>query len=335
MIMASECPGDDRPFQDLSDLTALDIESADTVLMLVGDDRIFSVTGTFIEVTENTIVNSGAIIDTFFLDTYSEYYLGQVHAVNLNWYSSNTFAATVSDGKVSAKSPGNTFIWAESEQITSDSVYIQISGIDQQPKLVLEPPPIQLIFQDTSNVKGNVTPGMDLMLTINDSAIDHDTEGNIFVPVELDTGINHFSVKAVNNVNGLFDEKEKTIIYYPFDMSGIEGNWAGETLGRPFSFEIYNYMGIYVIDGTLTVDVTMLGGPLVVENIVIYGLIRSDGTIDVEASLDESGVSVTGSMDGYFLNSGLSEGHYSLKVSVDGVASVRTGAVWTAERISD
>ena len=80
----------------------------------------------------------------------------------------------------------------------------------------------------------------------------------------------------------------------------ITGHWKGETLTRPFSFDIYKLADQYIINGTLTVDLTIFGWSEVVEDIVVIGLINNDGTIDAQLSKEASEISISGSLEGDF-----------------------------------
>ena len=120
----------------------------------------------------------------------------------------------------------------------------------------------------------------------------------------LKEGENTFAIVATNNENGLSTTKTKVIIYLPISQAGITGHWKGETLTRPFSFDISELFGNYIINGTLTVDLTLLGDSLLVQDVVIYGLINNDGTIDASLSKKFSGFMLTGTLEGAFHNSG-------------------------------
>jgi len=331
--MTMACPVVDDDVPDLSDLAALELESSsDTLLILAGNQFTFNVIGSFIEVTENTISNSGAIIDTYFVDITSNTTEEIIDGSILDWFSSNSSVASVNKGTITAVSKGNARIWAEKDDISSNSIIVKVNEPDLPPELVLAPPPFQLVFEDTTTIKGWVTPGMNLTLAINNDSIDPSISGHFEHGVSLATGVNEFKIKATNNANGLSSSGKKIITYLTFDEAGITGSWHGETLTRPFAFEISNYSGTYIIDGTLTVDVTILGGPMVVQDIIIAGLIYADGTIDATASLDDFGFIVTGTLDGIFLDSGTSQGEYSLKIKKEGILSVSAKASWTADR---
>jgi len=95
---------------------------------------------------------------------------------------------------------------------------------------------------------------------------------------------------------------------------------------------IYEAFGVYVIDGTLTVDVTMIGGPMIVEDIIIVGLIHPDGTIDAEVSKEGGEFTVSGYLDGYFSDAGHAQGKYGIEISKPGWPSATASARWEAEK---
>ncbi|MFQ6614835.1 MAG: hypothetical protein ACE5D1_08330, partial [Fidelibacterota bacterium] len=187
-------------------------------------------------------------------------------------------------------------------------------------------------FQNTGQVSGQALAGQNITLTIDGDTTAVDGDGRFDAWVALAEGVNPSPVTAVNNGNGLSTTKQKTFVYYPFATSGITGHWSGTTLTRPFSFDIYETLGIYVIDGTMTVDVTMIGGPMIVRDIVIAGLIHPDGTIDANLSREFGGFTLTGHLGGYFRDSGHAQGTYGLNITRSGWPPVSLSASWTAER---
>ena len=304
----------------------------DTLLLLANDTYTLSVKGIFTETSENTVNNSGLFAEANYTYITSDTTLEYITASSAEWYSSNSSVASVNNGTVTGIWGGSAAIWTTLGELTSDTVIFLITGQDLPPDLVIDPPPVQLIFQDSSNVSGRVTPGMDITLTVNGDTVYYDSDGRFSHGVHLSLGTNNFIVTATNNENGLTATASKEIIYYTLDTAGIEGTWEGETLTRPFEFEIYNSSGFYVIDGYLTINFTILGGPMVVENIVIAGLIRPDGMIDATASLESEGIVVSGFLEGFFLDSGNAEGSYGLSITKDGWPNASASATWWAER---
>ena len=304
----------------------------DTLLLLANNTYELSVEGIYTETSENTVNNSGVFAEVNYIYITTDTTTESIAANRLEWYSSNPSVAAVNKGTVTGMGIGHAAIWAMLGDIISDSVIFLITRQDLPPDLVIDPPPVQLIFQDSSTVSGWVTPGMDITLTVNSDTVYYDSRGRFSHGVNLSLGTNNFIVTATNNENGLTATGSKVIIYYTLDTAGIEGTWEGETLTRPFGFEIYNSSGLYVIDGYLTIDFTILGGPMVVENIVIAGLIRPNGTIDATASLEGAGIVVTGFLEGFFLDSGNAEGSYGLNITKDGWPNASASATWWPER---
>ena len=81
----------------------------------------------------------------------------------------------------------------------------------------------------------------------------------------------------------------------------------------------------------MTVDLTIIGGSEVVEDIVVIGLINNDGTIDAQLSKEASEMSISGSLEGYFSTSGLAAGSYTLSFEFFGITFSHTEE-WTAEK---
>ena len=148
--------------------------------------------------------------------------------------------------------------------------------------------------------------------------------------VDLDYGNNIFQIEAQNNDgSNLNTTKSVTITYLSFD--DITGHWKGETITRPFSFDIYQLVNQYVIDGTLTIDLTFMGGPLIIEDIIVFGLINSDGTINAELSKTADDMSISGLLVGSFSTSGVAGGNYTLTIELLGTSLAHTEE-WTAEK---
>lgn len=315
------------------DRTLLDLQivaQSDTLLILTGETKTLEVRGVYTKTEENTVTNRGVLTDTSFTYFSTDTVIEDVDPSKLDWFSSDENVAEVSKGEVSALGGGTAMITASSKHGQSDSVYVTVSV--GAPVLIVDPPPTQLVFQNSSTVSGWVLTGIDLTLTMNGDTIDYSTDGRFEETVTLELGVNSFEIIATNNDNGMSTAKTKRIIYYQIDEAGITGHWKGETLTRPFAFEIYGLGGDYIIDGMLTVDLTLLGGPLIVEDIVIYGLINSDGTIDAGLSEESSGFTTTGTLQGVFYSSGTAGGSYTLTVEKQGWPTISHTEGWTAER---
>ena len=197
------------------------------------------------------------------------------------------------------------------------------------PVLEIDGLPVKVVFEPQSFISGRVI-GHNYTLTINTDNIDVSSEGSFNKIVDLDYGNNIFQIEAQNNDgSNLNTTKSVTIIYLSFD--DITGHWKGETITRPFSFDIYKLADQYIINGTLTVDLTILGWSEVVEDIVVIGLINNDGTIDAQLSKEASEMSISGSLEGYFSTSGVAAGSYTLSFELFGIPFSHTEE-WTAEK---
>lgn len=213
---------------------------------------------------------------------------------------------------------------------TEKTIYMYYERI--APVLELDGLPVKVVFEPQSFISGRVI-GHNYTLTINTDTIDVSSEGSFNKIVDLDYGNNTFQIEAQNNDgSNLNTTKSVTIINLSFD--DITGHWKGETIKRPFTFEISQNEIIpfrYDIHGTLTVDLSVLGWSEVVEDIAVIGLINYDGTIDAQLSIETSEMSISGSLNGYFSSSGLAAGSYTLSFESFGVPFSHTEE-WTAEK---
>ena len=308
------------------------VTNDDTLLLLANNTYSLSVQGIFTETSENTVNNSGVFAEANYTYITTDTTAESIDANKLDWYSSNTTIATVSNGVIEGHAAGTAEIWAGFHEIFSDTLVVVVSSPQLPPDLILDPPPVQLVFQDHTIISGRVTAGLDVTLTVSGDTIEVSENGYFSTVVSLVFGENVFQVVAINNVNGLSTTKSKLIIYYLLENAGITGRWEGETLTRPFSFDIYELLGVYIIDGTMTVDFTLLGGPLIVRDIIIAGLVNEDGTIEASLSREWQGFTITGTLDGFFLDSGNAEGSYSMSIRREGWPTASAGATWWAER---
>jgi len=315
------------------DLTLIDLQivtESDTLLLLSGDIKTLKVRGIYVKTEENTITNRGVLTDTSFTYLITDTITKNFDVSKLSWTSSDENVAEVSKGKVEAFDGGTAQITTSSNQVVSQPIFVKVSV--GAPVLILDPPLTQLVFQDSADVSGWVLTGINLSLTMNGDTIEYSSNGRFSETVTLEVGENIFEMIATNNDNGLSTTKNKLIVYFPLDEAGITGHWKGETLTRPFSFDIYELLGEYIIDGILTVDLTLLGGPLVVEDIVIFGLIHRDGTIDATLSQESSGFIITGTLQGVFYSSGTAGGSYTLSIEKKDWPTISHTEPWTAEK---
>ena len=197
------------------------------------------------------------------------------------------------------------------------------------PVLEIDGLPVKVVFEPQSFISGRVI-GHNYTLTISTDTIDVSSEGSFNKIVDLGYGNNIFQIEAQNNDgSNLNTTKSVTIIKISFD--DITGHWEGETITRPFSFDIYKLADQYIINGTLTVDLTLFGGSEVVQDIAVFGLINNDGTIDAQLSKEASEMSISGSLEGLFSTSGLAAGSYTLSFELIGVPFSHTEEL-TAEK---
>ncbi len=332
IFTACEEIADDNIDDSLEPVAIFLVTDVDTLLLLANNTYTLSVDGIFTETSENTVINSGVFAEITYTYISSDTTTESVDANQLDWYSSNATIASVSNGVIEGHAAGTAEIWAMIDDIFSDTLIVVVSSPQLPPDLILNPPMVQLVFQDYTTVSGRVTAGLDVTLTVSGDTIEVNENGEFNAVVSLIIGENIIEVVATNNENGLSTTKSKLIIYYLLENAGITGHWEGETLTRPFSFDIYEGLGVYVIAGTMTVDFTMLGGELIVQDIIIAGLVNEDGTIEATLSREWEGFTITGSLDGYFMDSGTAEGSYGMEITKDGWPTATASATWWAER---
>ena len=304
----------------------------DTLLLLVDNTYTLAIQGIFTETSENTVINSGVLAEASYTYLVTDTTAESIDASRPDWYSSNHAVATVSEGKIKGRAAGTAEIWAMISEIFSDTLVVVVSSPQLPPELILDPPPVQLVFQDSATISGRVTAGLDVTLTVAGDTIDYNENGEFSTVISLVIGENDIRVMAINSENGLSTSKSKLIVFYQLDNAGITGYWEGETLTRPFGFDIFELLGVYVIDGTMTVDFTMLGGPLIVQDIIIFGQVDEDGTINAILSKEWEGFTITGTLEGIFLDSGTAEGSYGVKIIKEGWPTASASATWWAQR---
>ncbi len=309
----------------------LDAET-DTLLLLAGNTHTLKVMGVFAKTTENVVTNTGVLIDANFTYITTDTTMESMAVNKLDWYSSDANVATVDDGEITGIASGPAAVWAETGEVASDTLQVIVNSPQLPPNLILDPPPTQLVFQDSIVIAGWVTAGLNATVTINSDTVSVDSRGRFMKTVTFATGVYRFDVTAINNDNGLSTTKSKQVVYFPLATAGITGYWEGETLTRPFGFDINEFLGVYVIDGTMIIDATMLGGPLIIQDVIIAGWVNEDGTLEATLSKETSGTTLTGTLEGVFLSSGTATGTWSVSISIEGLPTATATAKWTAER---
>ena len=326
--MVYSCVDDPEP----ENLKLIDLQisaDSDTLLVKGGDKKNLLVNGIYVKVENNTITNTGGIAITSYTVVNTDTVVKGIDGSTLDWYSSNNSVATVDNGELESTIYGGlTEITTYKDLLISNTIYVMVQA--GAPLLIIDPPVTEIVFQQESgNVSGWVA-GTDFTLKLNSNNIEFSDEGRFNESVSLNVGENTFDIIATNNDESAFSiTRIKKIINLSFD--DITGHWKGETITRPFSFDIYKLADQYIINGTLTVDLTIFGWSEVVEDIVVIGLINNDGTIDAQLSKEASEMSISGSLEGLFSTSGLAAGSYTLSIESFGVPFSHTEE-WTAEK---
>jgi hypothetical protein len=256
------------------------------------------------------------------------------------WSSSNTSAATVSNGVVTAQSPGFASITASVGTVTSAPLLVSVKAVNTAPGLTLNPPQYSLIFTDNVAVSGNVQLLAILMITenvshYNDTAVAYNKSNGNFTEIVtgLTTGTRTIVATAQNpNQRSRAATRYKYVTYYPVFSSGADsicGNWLGTTLGRNFNFTISRSQILtrYDINGHIDIQ---FGGYGLVKNIVLTGFVNSDGTMNVTLSGTSQGFTVSGNLTGYFKTVVTGDGIYSASAKKSGWPTLSGSADWTA-----
>jgi hypothetical protein len=255
------------------------------------------------------------------------------------WSSSNTAVATVSNGVVTAHNAGYANVAASVGTVSATPVLVSVNAVNTAPGLTLDPPLVSVIFRDTITVTGNVQQRAKLTVTESSSAhnnpnVLYDVNGNFSETITgLLTGYRTIVAIAQNpNQPSLATTRDKYVYYYQYLTAGADsicGDWIGTTLGENFDFNISKSIiySRYDINGHIDIQFKGIG---VVKNIVLTGIVKSDGTMNVTLAQSYEGFTVSGNLNGYFKSTGTGEGGYSAFAKETGWPTLSASAGWTA-----
>ncbi|HTR82058.1 MAG TPA: hypothetical protein VMM58_10550 [Bacteroidota bacterium] len=322
------------------DLSSLEIlPHPDTLNLFVNETQALSLRGTSINSSQQTISNTGVITDAEYTVSSTDTTTRAIPSDTAAWSSSNTSAATVSQGIVIARGPGFTNITAAVGRVSAVPLLVRVASVNTAPGLSLDPPLVSLIFQDSIVVSGNVQQQAILVMTessshYNNTHVAYDGAGNFKVTVAgLQIGYRTIVATAQNpNQTNLATTRFKYVRYYEYLTSGADsicGDWVGTTLGRNFNFNISrnNLLQRYDINGHIDIQFEGIG---LVKDITLTGIVNRDGTINASLSGTYQGFSISGSLTGYFTSSGTGEGGYAAAAKKSGWPSLSGSADWTA-----
>jgi hypothetical protein len=323
------------------DLASLEIvPHPDTLNMLANGSQSFSLRGTRVSTSEQSISNSGIIADAKYTVTTSDTTTVAVNASDATWSSSNTSAATVAKGVVTARNAGFANITAAVGAVTAQPLLVSVKAINTAPGLSLNPPQVSVIFTDTIAVSGNVQ--LQATLSISETSSHHNNQrvayngssGNFTEIVDsLGTGFRTIVATARNaNQPSLATTRYKYVYYYIFGSVGADsicGDWLGTTLGQNFNFNISKNQILrqYDINGHIDIQ---FGGLGLVRDITLTGFVNRDGTMNVGLTQTYQGFTISGNLKGYFKTTGTGEGSYSSSAKKSGWPSLSGSADWTA-----
>ncbi|MBI2428989.1 MAG: Ig-like domain-containing protein [Ignavibacteriales bacterium] len=304
-----------------------------------GESRQFSIMGSIVSVSERTIKNSGVMTDAEFTVRQIDTTYQSVDASSAEWVSTNSSVASVSNGLVTARSPGYAAISAVIGTTSSQSIVVNVRPVDTAPGLSLDPPYNVIQFENFSSMSGVVQQNAVLSVTepnsgFSNANVAYSSDGTFNMTVTgLNPGVRTITVRATHPTNSaLFTERYKTVAYYQPGTpaaNAIVGDWLGTTLGKNFDFTISNSIipTRYDINGTIEIHFEGIG---TVQGIQLTGIINPNGTIDVTLAKSHNGFSISGKLNGSFKTLGTGEGEYSAKAEKSGWPKISFNEKWTA-----
>jgi len=323
-----------------SNLASLEIlPHPDTLTMAVNESQTLSLRGARINTSQQIITNGGIITNATDTVTTTDTTTTPIPSDSATWSSSSTTAATVLNGIVTAHNPGYTNIGASVGTVSAIPLLVNVKAVNAAPGLTLDPPLTSVIFRDTIIVTGNVQLQAKLMIAEassghNNPNVSYDANGNFSETITgLMTGYRTIVATAENpNQPSLATTRYKYVYYYQYfspEADSICGNWIGTTLGENFDFNISKSVIYtrYDINGHIDIQFQDIG---VVRNIVLTGIINSDGTMDVTLTQSYQGFTISGNLNGYFKTMGTGEGSYSAYAKKTGWPTLSGSAGWTA-----
>jgi hypothetical protein len=317
--------------------TALEIlPHPDTLFMSTGETLILNLRGTSINISQQTMSNSGIITNASYTAVTTDTTTQAIPPGDATWTSSNASVAIVSQGTITAGSPGMTNITATVNGFSSKPLPLNVKAVNVAPGVSLDPPPVSLIFINTITVTGTVQNQAKLSISepssgYNNTNVAYSSNGSFSESIAgLQPGYRTITAEARNPLDAnLMSTRYKYVYYYPYGADSIVGDWIGITLGKNFNFHIAKNQYLPRYDITGTVDIKFQGIGLVQE-INLVGIVNSNGTIDVSVSKSYEGFIISGSLTGYFKTTGSGEGNYSATAKKSGWPTLSGSADWTA-----
>ena len=314
----------------------------DTLNMGPNNSQTFNLRGTSIDTSQQTMTNSGVITDASFTVVTTDTTTTPFPSDGAAWSSSNTAVATVSNGVVTAHNAGYANITASVGAVSAAPVLVSVKAANTAPGLSLDPPLVSVIFRDTITVTGNVQQQAKLIIAESSSGhnnpnVPYDVNGNFSETiVGFLTGYRTIVATAQNpNQPSLATTRYKYVYYYQYlspAADSICGNWLGSTLGRNFNFTISKSIiySRYDINGHIDIQFDGYG---LIRDVVLTGIVSSDGTINATLTQSYQGFTVSGNLKGYFKTTGTGEGSYGAGAKKSGWPTLSATADWTAVKL--
>jgi hypothetical protein len=307
-----------------------------------GESKQFSLEGTLLNTSEETMKNTGLITDAKYTVMQQDTVVQSVNPSDADWISSRPSVATVANGRVTAVNPGFTNVTAQIANVSSKPLVVNVKAVDVAPGLTIHPPQSILIFENHNIVSGSVQQQARLNIAATsgfsaNNVLYSSTTGDFSVDVTgLLIGSNTVTARAVHATNNnLYTDRAKVVIYYipnTPQANTIVGPWLGTTLGLNFNFAISNSFipTRYDITGKIDIQFDGVGW---VRDIDLIGLINNNGSIDVNLSKSFPGGSVSGKLNGHFADTGKGSGEYSAQVVKSGWPKISFNEKWTAVKV--
>lgn len=304
----------DKEIPEFKDLQSLQIHpSYDTIQIYENNYyKELGLTGIFENEVTNTIYNKGVIsVAKYTITSVKTSYSGisNKHAV---WYSTNEEVAIITDGRIIPYGKGYTDIFAEINDIRSDTITVEVLQVNEVPEIIIFMPLIVLVFEDSVIISGRTIENSNI--EIQNAIIISDDEGNFsYTYNNLSEGINIIEIFVYNpNDEAIYNKKNITINYIPYKSqlaSEIAGRWIIMLENDTFNFEITKDNSEYIFEGTINTEFELLGE---IENIYFSGRVMEDGSLDAIINYTQDDIKLIGDITAQFTSTTALQGEVKI-----------------------
>jgi hypothetical protein len=315
----------------------------DTIFISATDKETkdIGLNGIYLNKTEKTVSNSGLITHAEFTVTTIDSLYRQVNVNDAQWFSSTNNVIMSKRGTIRAELPGIACIWAECQGIWSDTIVVSSRVRDVAPGLVLNPSDDIFTFQNSVQITGTVQLLSRLRMQesnsgFTDTNVLFDLNGNFNRTVSgLKPGKSTIVVKAFHNTrDDLVTTRTRTVYYFDFGTimaDSIVGRWSGECGGKAIVFTISKnqYLPRYDISGTIDVQCYGYG---IIQDVLLWGIVNNDGSMNLSATKEFDGFTVSGALNGRFQSTGYGKGTISGSLKKAGWIDFPFNESWWAKK---